>query len=49
MTRISYAIFAPRERWLAYLAAGWQLPFVVEPAAEHHGHYAILLTRDDAP
>lgn len=40
-------LFAPRDRFLALLAAGWSLPFVVEPAPGHHGRYSIILERKD--
>ena len=46
---ITYALLAPRHQWLAHLAAGWQLPWIVEPMAGHHGEYSVLLTRSDAP
>lgn len=31
--------------FLADLAAGWCLPFVVEPAPAHHARFSILLER----
>ncbi len=40
-------IYAPRGRFLALLAKGWLLPFVVEPMAGHHGAYAVLLWRGE--
>jgi len=39
------AIFAPVDQFLALLADGWELPWVVEPMAGHHGAWSILLTR----
>jgi hypothetical protein len=42
-----FFLYAPRDRFLALLAAGWSLPFIVEPAPGHHGHYSIILERDD--
>ncbi len=38
-------LFAPRDRFLALLAEGWELPFVVEPMLGHHGAFNILLER----
>ena len=38
-------LYAPRERWLALLADGWELPFVVAPMPGGHGHHSILLSR----
>jgi len=38
-------LFAPRDHFLSLLADGWLLPFIVEPMAAHHGHYAVLMTR----
>ena len=38
-------LYAPRNRFLAPLAEGWQLPFVVEPMLGSHGEYSILLER----
>ena len=32
---------------LALLAAGWSLPFIVEPMHGHHGAFSILLERAD--
>jgi hypothetical protein len=34
-----------RARFLARLAAGWRLPFLVEPMPGNHGRFAILLER----
>lgn len=39
------AIYAPIGGFLIYLADGWELPFIVEPMAGHHGAYSVLLTR----
>ena len=39
------ALYAPRNRFLALLARGWRLPFVVEPMPAHHGAYSVLLER----
>lgn len=39
------AIYAPRNQFLALLAQGWRLPFIVEPMQAHHGKYSILLER----
>lgn len=39
------ALYAPRRRFLALLAQGWELPFVVEPMPGGHGAHSILLTR----
>ena len=39
------ALYAPRHRFLALLAADWELPFVVEPMPVAHGAHSILLTR----
>jgi len=39
-------IFAPLDRWLAYLASGWQFSGIVaEPMAGHHGAWAVLMWR----
>lgn len=43
MTEVIY--YAPRNRFLALLAQGWSLPFIVEPMMAHHGRYSILLER----
>ena len=40
-------IYAPRDRFLAMLAEGWSLSFIVQPAPGHHGHYSIILERPD--
>jgi hypothetical protein len=37
--------YAPIYGFLAFLAAGWRLPMVVEPMQCHHGAHAILLWR----
>ena len=42
-------LFASRDHFLALLAAGWRLPFVVEPMAGHHGVHSIMLERGDLP
>jgi hypothetical protein len=49
MSRYTWAVQAPLDGWLPYLAAGWRLPEVVAPMGGNHGRYAILLTRDDDP
>jgi len=41
------ALYAPVDRFLPLLAAGWELPFIVEPMVGHHGYYSILLTQGD--
>ena len=38
-------MFAALDGYLALLAQGRRLPFVVEPMIGHHGVYSILLTR----
>jgi len=35
--------YAPLNGWLMLLAAGWRLPFVVEPMWKHHGAHAVLM------
>lgn len=40
-------LYAPRDRWLALVAQGWRLPFVVEPMHGHHGTYSVLLWRPE--
>lgn len=39
--------YAPKDRWLAALAEGWKLPWIVSEM-EHagHGQYSIMLTKD---
>jgi len=45
MAEIDY-LFAPLDRWLPLLAAGWRFAgLVVEPMAGHHGRHAVLLER----
>jgi hypothetical protein len=39
-------IFAPRDGFLAYLAAGWSLPFVVQPMPGSHGAWSVMLERE---
>jgi hypothetical protein len=41
-------MFAPRNQFLALLAAGWSLPFVVEPMPGSHGAWSIILEREGA-
>lgn len=43
MTEVFYA---PNNQFLALLAQGWRLPFIVEPMIAHHGKYSILLERE---
>ena len=38
-------LFAPRHRFLALLADGWELPFVVQPMLGHHGAWSVLLEK----
>ena len=38
-------LYAPLSKYLALLAQGWALPFVVEPMQGHHGRYSVLLRR----
>lgn len=38
-------IHVPLDGFLLYLAQGWRLPFVVQPAAHHHGRYSITVWR----
>lgn len=38
-------LYAPLDGWVALLATGWRLPFVVEPMRLHHGTYSILLEK----
>jgi hypothetical protein len=55
----TWARQAPIDEFLALLAAGWRLPWIVQPIggyvdgterpAVNHGAYAMLLERDDAP
>lgn len=40
-------LFADRNRFLALLAEGWCLPFVVEPMPRGHGAYSVLLERGE--
>jgi hypothetical protein len=47
--RVMWTRTVPLDGWLAWLASGWQLPFVVEPIGGHHGYYSILLVREDEP
>ena len=42
-----WVLYAPRDRWLALVAQGWRLPFVVEPMHGHHGTYSVLLWRPE--
>ena len=37
--------YAPRDGFLALMAEGWCLPFVVEPLLGSHGLYSILMWR----
>lgn len=41
------ATYAPVNCYLVLLLQGWRLPDVVEPMEGHHGHYSILLTREE--
>ena len=41
-------LYAPRDCWLHLLAAGWKLSgHVADVMYGHHGHYAVLLERDE--
>ena len=41
-------LYASRDNWLALLAQGWKLSgHVADVMYGHHGHYAILMWRDD--
>lgn len=40
-------MLVPRDTFLAFLAEGWGLPFIVEPAPGHHGLRAIILEKFD--
>ena len=44
----SHVMYHDRHHWLAALAEGWELPFVVEPMAAHHGEHSILLERHES-
>ncbi len=39
------AMYAPLGRWLVLLVEGWELPWIAEPMAGHHGLYSVLMTR----
>lgn len=39
------AIYAPLDRFVFWLAQGFDLPFIVEPDRDHHGAYCITLIR----
>jgi len=45
MTRSFDAIYAPLDRFIFWLAQGFELPFIVAPDPDHHGAHAIILTR----
>ena len=45
VAKVMEYLHAPPWRFLARLAEGWSLPFIVEPLQSHHGHYSILLRR----
>lgn len=38
-------IFADRDHWLAMLARGWRLHFVVDVMPGGHGDYSVMLWR----
>ena len=38
-------MLVPLNQYLAHLAEGWSLPFIVEPAPGHHGLRAIILEK----
>lgn len=38
-----WVLYAPRDRWLALVAQGWRLPWVVEP---DRSGWSVLLERD---
>ena len=43
-----WVLYAPRNEWLHLLAQGWKFSgHVVDVMRGHHGHYAVLLWRDD--
>ena len=39
------AYYAPIRGFLAMMARGWELPFVVQPMRGSHGKYSVLMTR----
>jgi len=45
MTRSFDAIYAPLDRFIFWLAQGFELPFIVEPDSSHHGRHVLILTR----
>jgi hypothetical protein len=49
MSRYTWALRCDLDGWLVRLAEGSRLPWIVEPASGHHGHYSIYLTREDEP
>lgn len=45
---VTEAVYAPRDRFLALLADGWRFPDdVAEEMAAHHGHWSVLLVREE--
>ena len=38
----------PVNGWLVALAQGWRFGWIAEPMHYHHGHWSVLLERDDA-
>lgn len=46
---MTWFIYAPINRFLMKLHAGWQLPDVAEPMIGHHGNYSMLMWRSDEP
>jgi hypothetical protein len=41
--------YVPINGFLAWLVAGWRLPWIVEPIAGAHSAYSVLMTREDEP
>ena len=39
--------YAPINEWLALLADGWRLPWIVDRMRGSHGAYSIMLERDE--
>ena len=45
--KVIETIYAPRHKFLAFLAAGWRfVNDVAEPMPGHHGTYSILMERE---
>jgi|CXWL01.1.fsa_nt_gi hypothetical protein len=45
MTDDCLYLYAPLTGFLAYLARGWMLPFIVEPLPGAHGFHSLCLWR----